>query len=604
MRLYLLYYFLLMSCYLAAQPTSDEQLANYYFQSGEYDKAILYYEKLFEIKKNSIYYDHLFKSYLEVKNFEKAKDLAKSKVSKKQASIYDIDLAYVYEKQENHKKAKEQHQKVIETLPEDASQIIQISNYFLKYQKLDWAFQVLTRGRKLLRGQYPFNVEIAELYELMGKYPEMIQEYLDLLQVNEAYLSSVQTSLSNQRGFEKGSSKNTLLKQELIRYTQKYTDLKIYHELLIWLYGQERNFSMALTQAKSLDKRFKEPGDRVLSIAEQAYSNEQYDVAIEAYSYVMEKKEDSPYYSDAKTGILSARKDKVLKAAHFTQTDLDLLDQDYNSTLKILKNGSSYVDIVRDYAYLKAVYLNQVDSAVEMLHTEIQRKSGDSKKIAQCKLDLGDYLLLKNEVWDASLYYSQVEKDYKYDELGEQAKYKNAKISFYTGDFLWAKAQLDVLKGSTSKLIANDALWLSVLITDNTIIDTNQIPLKMFAKADLYLVQNQLGVSRSILDSILLIYPDHSIKDDAWFLLHKISLKEYQYEAAVSYLEKIVSTYPSEILADDALFVMAGIYEYSLKDANQAMSLYQKLLENYPGSLWVIEARKRYRFLRGDNIHE
>lgn len=586
-----------------AQPTSDEQLATHYYQSGDYEKAALYYEKLYQKNSSDLYYDYLLKSYLEIKAYDKAKKHVKSKIKSGIVSKYNIDQGIVFEKEENIKKAEETYQKIIKNLPTDASVILQISNAFLVYKKTDWALETLLKGRKLLQTDYPLNIEIGEIYEAAGRYEEMVHEYLDLLRINTAFIQSVQGSLNNSSSFKKGSKQYDVFKRELISYTQKYTDQPVFNDLLIWLYLSESNFSMAYIQAKAMDKRFKENGERVMQIAQQAYSNSEYNTAIEAYNYVISKGDENPFQSSAKSELLSVRRDKIIKTKNYTTTELNSLDSSYEKTIQELKNLPEYVDLVRDQCLIKAIYMNQLDAAIDKLTLVVEQKRGEPKKLAQCKLDLGDYLVLKDEVWDASLYYSQVEKDYKYDELGEQAKFKNAKISFYTGDFLWAKAQLDVLKGSTSKLIANDALWLSVIITDNTTIDTNEIPLKMYAKADLFSIQNKMPEAVQLLDSILILFPEHSLEDDIWFQKHLIFIKQQRFQDAIDVLLKITSKYPREILADDALYKVAEIYHYSLQNNEQAMTYYQKLLEEYSGSLYVVEARKRFRMLRGDNIN-
>jgi TolA-binding protein len=56
-------------------------------------------------------------------------------------------------------------------------------------------------------------------------------------------------------------------------------------------------------------------------------------------------------------------------------------------------------------------------------------------------------------------------------------------------------------------------------------------------------------------------------------------------------------------LGDDALFSLASLEESYLKDNEKAKQHYQELLTKYPGSLYTVEARKRFRKLRGDNLN-
>ncbi len=210
-------------------------------------------------------------------------------------------------------------------------------------------------------------------------------------------------------------------------------------------------------------------------------------------------------------------------------------------------------------------------------------------------------MLIKGEVWDASLLYAQVDKDFKYDQLGEQAKLKNAKVSYYTGNFNFAKGQLDVLKGSTSKLIANDAMELSILITDNSTIDTSTTPLLMYARADLMSYQNKDSLAVNTLDSINTIYPGHALADEVLFKKYEIAYKRQEFEKCIEFLESIATTYSYDILADDAYFKLAELYDFVLKDAEKAKENYGKILFDYQGSLYVVEARKRYRAIEGKN---
>ncbi len=200
--------------------------------------------------------------------------------------------------------------------------------------------------------------------------------------------------------------------------------------------------------------------------------------------------------------------------------------------------------------------------------------------------------------------YSQVDKSFKYDQLGEQAKFRNAKVSYYVADFSWAKAQLDVLKGSTSKLIANDAMELSLLITDNTGLDSNEIAMQMFARADLRIYQNNKYKAWTILDSITTTFPGHALADEVLMRKYQISLKQNNLENAEQFLLQVLKDHPTDITADNATFYLAELYEGPLNNKEKAMEKYQDLLLNYPNSMFVVEARKRFRLIRGDNLEQ
>ena len=184
--------------------------------------------------------------------------------------------------------------------------------------------------------------------------------------------------------------------------------------------------------------------------------------------------------------------------------------------------------------------------------------------------------------------------------IGQDAKFRNAKLAYYTGDFTWAKGQLDVLKAATSQLIANDALNLSLLITDNLVADTSGSALKMYARADLQIFAEQPEKAVQILDSIDVKYPNNSLSDDILMAKARILIQQKDYTNAIIPLKKIVDEHPFNLWADDAVFMLGDIYENRLNNKDQARIYYQKIITNYPGSLWINEARRRFRLLRGD----
>ncbi len=586
-----------------AQPASDIQLATHYYQSGEFDKAILYYEKIYSQNPTKIYYTTLLKSYLAVKDYKQAEKLVKQRIKSNPELAYIVDLGHIYEEQEESKKANQTYDKAIKSIPSDASEVIKLSKAFQSYNNNEYALRTYEKGRKESKGKYPFNIEIAELYEKQGKYELMIKEYLDLLSVNEAYMQSIQSSLENANALDKSSKQFQILRNELVKNVQKNPNKMVYSEMLTWLYLQINDFDMALIQTKAIDKRNKEEGERVIKLAQAAYNNKAYNASIKAYEYVITKGDESPYYYMAKTQQLSAYRDKLTFTNSFEKEDVIQLEKKYKLALNEVKIPKLQVELLKNLASLQALYLNQIDSAITTINKAIGYRNVSKNLLAECKIDLADYLVLKNEVWDASLYYSQVEKDYKYDEIGERAKFKNAKISYYTGDFKWAKAQLDVLKGSTSKLIANDALWLSVLITDNTTADTNETPMRIFAEAELLILQNRFNEALILFDSIQKIFPAHSLDDDILFQKHKINVKEQKYDQAIKELNQIITKYSDGLLADNALFTLAEIYENEKQDVEKAKELYLQLMKEYPGSLRNVEAKKRFRALRGEQLN-
>ncbi|MDQ3192864.1 MAG: tetratricopeptide repeat protein [Bacteroidota bacterium] len=584
---------------------SDEQLAVHYFQNREFDKAVIYYEKLFEDRKLDFYYGYYLDCLIELEEFKKAEKVVKKQIKKfPQKLSYQVDLGYVLIKSGDISKAKKEYEVVIAELSPNQTQIFEAANAFIKRKELDYALQVYEKGRKLLKNSYPFSFEIAEIYFQKGDMEAMINEYLDVLLINDAYIQQVQNYLLRVYGYENSiSTGDELVKNQLLRRIQKHPDKTVYAEMLIWMYIQEKNFNAALIQTKALDKRLKEDGGRLITLAKTCVSNHDYETAVKAYNAVIEKGKENYYYIISKIELLEVLNKKITEQAYYSPEDLITLEKSYISTLEELGKSAKTAPLLKGLAYLYAFYLYDIDKSIALLEESLKMPGVTSHFMAEVKLLLADILLITGDIWEASLYYSQVDKAFKHDPLGDEAKLRNAKISYYTGDFAWSQAQLDVLKGSTSKLIANDAMKLSLLITDNSTVDTTMLPLEMYARAELLFFQNKQEEAIATLDSINILFPAHALSDEILFKKAEIMAKKQDFVTSAKYLKKIVDAYSYDILADDALFKLAEIYQFRLNDLEKSKEYYHKLMVDYPGSTLTVEARKRYRELRGDKLN-
>ncbi|MCO6498798.1 MAG: tetratricopeptide repeat protein [Vicingus serpentipes] len=595
--LFLLIYVFSISL-INAQNQTDERLATQYFNNQEYDKAVIYYEKLFNHSNNVTYYNNLLTCFIELKEFKNAEKLIKKQIKHFPFELgYYPDLGNLYQLDNQLSKSEQTYSKALKLLSPIQTQIIELANGYLKYQQNDYAIQTYLKGRKLLKGSYPFNFELAQVYNLQGKTEEMLMEYLDILAYQESYLQSVQNALQTALSPDENGEKKALLKSLLIKNIQKHPDKKVYAEMLIWVYIQEENYDGAFIQAKALDKRNKEFGNRIIALAQLALASKNYDVAIQCYQYVIGKGADNYYYISSKIDLVNVYNEKITSSKNYTQEDLLQLEKTYLSTIDELGKTPETASLINQLAHLQAFYIGQPEVAIALLNEVLAIPRLKPHDAAKNKIELADIYLFTEKIWDASLLYSQVEKEFKYDQLGEIAKFKNAKISFYTGDFGWAKAQLDVLKASTSKLIANDAMQLSILITDNIGIDTTKAPLMLFAQADLLAFQNKNVEALHLLDSLKKGYPYHTIADDILFKRFEIYYKQQKYDEAITYLKEITSSYPTDILADDALYNLALIYDNHFNDKEKAAAYYKKIMFDYQSSIYVVDARKRYREL-------
>jgi tetratricopeptide (TPR) repeat protein len=584
-------------------PSPDEQLAVQYYQSGDFEKALVYYEKLFNKKQSQIYYTYYVDCLIHVKDYKKAEKVIRKQIRNYPYDLtYRVDLGTLYKNSGSEDKAKKEYEKAIKDIQPNQAQVFDLAHSFTTLHEYDYAIATYMRARKLI-DFYPFNFELAELYDAKKEYAAMANEYLDAIEADEHTLQSVQNVMQDKFSKNNDPKKNEILKNELLRRIQKNGDRTIFSELLLWMFIQQKEFDAALVQAKALDKRKKEEGTRVMALANICVSNEAYDVAIKCYQYIIKLGPESYFFENARLELLTATNKKLRAHGSLSKNELLELEKMYKQTLADLGKNASTARAMQELAHLEAFYLyNSVEA--EALLNEVESMTQVSPLTeAECKLELGDILLLDGDIWEASLKYSQVEKAYKHDPIGQEAKFRNAKVGYYTGDFKWAEAQLNVLKGATSKLIANDAMELSLRISENMAEDTNTLPLIMFARAELLSFRNKDSLAILTLDSITKLFPAHALSDDILFKKAAIRASEGRYEEAIGFYEKIVKEYGTDVLADDALFHMAELYEEKIGNKVRAMDLYQDVLTKYPGSVFTVEARKRYRALRGDVLN-
>ncbi|MCC6838566.1 MAG: tetratricopeptide repeat protein [Flavobacteriales bacterium] len=585
-----------------AQQGTDEQLAAEYMRQGEFAKAILYYEKLYGRQPSTLYYEQLLKAYLGVKDYEHAEKLAKERMRKQAGDTqYLVDLGMVLKLQGDTAKAELQFAKALKDLQPDQAAVRNLANAFLRNNEPDLALQAYERGRKMLDNGTGFFYETASLRASKGDFPGMISDYLDLLEVNPAYEQAVQNGLARFIDFTSADQRADLLRTELLRRIQKMPDHTLFQELLIWVYIQRKDLNGAFVQSRAMDKRFNERGQRLMALGDMAVNNQDWATAAKSYAYVVSLGSTSPWYGAARIGLVTASDVQLQEQPEPSPGQLEQLRQLYASTLEELGWGPATMKLVSGLARLEAFYLNNTGRADSLLQDAIRMPGLARKEQAELKLQLGDVHVLAGDIWEASLLYSQVDLDFKQDVLGHEARLRNAKVSFYAGDFLWAKAQLDVLKASTSKLIANDALELSLLITDNLGTDTLNSPLNLFAKAQLYTAQHRYDSCLAALDTLTARFPLSNLGDDVLYERYRIAMARHNYAGAATCLEKLLEQFPNDILVDNAMFDLGKLYETKLNDKEQAKKWYEKLLFEQSGSIFTAAARDRYRRLRGDH---
>ena len=584
---------------LIAQTNSDVQLAKQLFSSGNYQKSSQIYAKLYSKYKSANYYHKLLDCYFAIDEMKMAEKLIKKHSKKYTNNItVKIDYAHLFFLLGEEKKAKKKFDEVFERLNSNPQYVNVVAKKLTKYGYLEEAIVAYEIGLKNpSKNTYRFS--LARLYSQMNDLEMMYETYLDLVINNKVYLQNVKNIIGRTISKDADNENNQLLKGILIQKTQNSNDASI-GDLLIWLFIQEKNFEAAFDQEKSMDQRFNLGQKKIFELASICRKNKAFGVALDCYQYIIEIGPDSAYYLDAQLAAITVKKELLEDTVYSSKEDWQELEESYDKLLNKIGIRSQTVLLVRDMAEIQAFRLHNTEQASKTIETIQNFPTAAAEDLARCKLLQADIQLLKNEIWESILSYSQVIKAYKNDVLGHEAKYRRAKISYYQGDFDWAQAQLDVLKKSTAKLIANNAMELSLLIQDNLNLDTTTTTMEIFSRADLLIYQNKLDEAYSTLDTIVIDYQGHSLVDEAIFRQYEIKSQQGEYKDASELLDQIITFYSYDILADDAKFAQAQLQEIHFENQEQASELYQEIISKHPDSFYVSESRKRYRILRGE----
>jgi tetratricopeptide (TPR) repeat protein len=582
--------------------SQDLDLARAYFEKGEFEKS---YELFKGLSKDGSSANNIHKEYLStmyrLKKYDEAEKFLKKQIKNNNQQIaYKADYIELLklENEEPEKIAKLQNELIEEAVEIDVN-VYALQDYYYKINDYIFLIKLLEEARKQDKTQTKFAIQLARAYLYNGEKDKMLEEVLNygLVNQNASYVkATIQDSFKEEDEFEK-------LEEVLYRKIQENPNIVYYNDILIWHFVQRKNFRKAFSQARAVDRRLRLEGQKVFEIASIAFQNKDYKSASTMYEYVMNEYPNGEYYPYARRWLIQSKEEIVKNTYPIDLTDIKDLIGEYEQMFREVGNTNKTLEAAKNVALLKSFYLNEHDEAIQILEDAISRAGSNQNFKDECKIDMGDIYILKNEPWESTLLYLQVEKSQKEDKLGEIAKLRGAKNYYYKGDFELAKEVLDILKKATTREIANDAMQLSLLIQDNTGMDTSTVAMEDFAKVDLLVFQNKNEEALADLDVMLDKYKKHYLADEILWLRARTKLKMNKIDEAIADLNLLIKDYSVDILADDALFRLALLTEELKEDKPEAMKLYRKLLQDYPGSIFGVEARKRYRGLRGDFIN-
>lgn len=591
MRYTLILYLCCFSLQIYAQ---EPQLASQYFRNGEYEKAASIYKILYEKNPlNNNYINSLIDCYQQLEKFEEIdKIVAKQLKSYPNQEYLYVEMGYNYQLQNQQEKAVPYYEKAILSIEKSPNSGYLIGKTFQDNYLLDYALLAYKKTMEI-NPNADYNFQIASIYSEKGELENMFNTYLDLIETNENYESIAKNYIGKFITDDAFSEPNILLKKLLLKRSQNNPNNN-WNMLLSWLFIQQKDYDKALIQEKALHKRNLENINGIVDLGKITFENNDFEATKNCFSYVLENA------VNLETELIA--KLYLLQVAIKTNAANETVETQFQQLFNQYGKNSATLNIQAIYAEFLAFKKNESEQAISVLKDALKLPINEFQK-GYLKTKLADILVFTNKFSSALIYYTQVQNDLKNHTIGQTARFKIAQTSYFKGDFEWAQSQLSVLKKSTSQLIANDALALNLLITDNAVKDSLKIALKKYAVADLLSYQNKNMQAIDTLAFVLKQYKGHPIEDEALFKQAQLFEKINQFTNAENNYLQVIILNKDDILADDAHYYLGELYLNKLNDVEKAKEYYQKIIFNYPSSIYVVDARKKFRKLRGDEVN-
>ena len=574
----------------------NEQLAKNYTKKGEYKKALIIYQKLYKAQAHKTsYFLSIIATQQELENYKAVDSMLFEKLAaSKNHPEYLVELGHNYDLQQKKIQAQDYYSKALNAIETNARFTYRVAFTFNKYTLLDYAIKAYKRGMEL-NENLNFNSHLARIYGEQGEFEAMFESVLSLVDNNPAYANTATRTFNQFVNDDPENEANIILKKILLKKVQIQPNL-LYNTLLSWLFVQQKEFIKAFTQEKAIYKRSDENLDRIFELADITYEAKQYVQAKKILDYIIKTSLIEEQQLEAHQLLMTINV-KISSKEQYPD-----LEKQFKDLIQQFGTGLKTRVLQIDYNHFLAFMADKKPEAIANLKRLLKEPLSRYDE-ARVKMKLADILVISEQYNQALIYYTQIQKKIKNHVLSQEARFKVAKTCYYKGDFSWAEIQLNVLKRSTSQLIANDAMALSLLISDHSFEDSTQTALKLYAHADLLMFQQKDKEAIETLDKILVQHKGESIEDEALLKQAQLFERNTDFEKAEANYKKIIEFYADKILADDAYFKLAELYNNQLQQPEKAKPLYEYIIFNHPDSIYFVDARKKYRSLRGESIN-
>jgi tetratricopeptide (TPR) repeat protein len=471
------------------------------------------------------------------------------------------------------------------------------------------AAATLAAGRERLADPTLFRAQLAHLHGLAGDAERAGDEWFALLVDNPGSVDLVRTRMGRLlldaptvpvEGSRSAPSAAEGLTIAADRAVRRSPLSRAVRETAAWLATQQGDWRRALDETIAVDRLEGEDGQGLVAFGQDATDAGALPEAERAFTEVLDRHPDSGSAPLARLGlslVLAQRSDLAGERAGASTPHASAAVEGLLTFVAHQPGHPRSAAALRTAARLTRDVLADEAGAEDLLRQAAAMPSLPAEEAAGIRVDLARLALRRGDLVEARALFTAVEEAERIGDAAETARLELAYLDFYAGDTFGALARAEAMDANTSADVANDALLLRLLLTENVDTDSSTTQLAAYASASLLLRQGRPEPAVAVLDSLLAASGRHPVADDAAFL-HALALRAaHRTDDAMAALGEFPLRHADSYLVERARFLLGEIHERDAGDFAAARAAYEAFVTTYPRSVLAPEARARLRRL-------
>ena len=579
----------------------DEQkfnLAQSYEKGGDITAALRLYEEIYQTNKAEKYFEPIVRIYKQQNRFEELKPFIDERLKTHNSAKLLILSGEINWRLGNTNEANAAWEKSKKDFGKDLNTYINLTATLNSLRLFDKSITVLIEAKQKFVDNITIIDGLLKVYTVTGNYQDGFREVLYYLSLTR----NLQQTQGKLFGFMVSSEANDFIAQSFNREIKRNEDLQLL-SLYGWFLRVNNNFDKAFEVFQQIDKMRNAQGNEIYRFAEESRRDGEFDIALKAFKSIIEMGKNTHLLHSAIYSYTKTMEEKLSSKSLITKEDAASIIKSYQSIIKDYpKTDYSEQSKIR-IAYLEKNVLKNNKNAIESLKSVIDTKL-NAIYVVQAMNELSEIYLANGEIEQANEIISTMLKQYKSQssrpeialELN-QGKFNQAEILYYSGKTDSALSIYYELTKSLDDDIANDALARISFIEQNK--DFVKA-LNLFSEAEYFQLQGKHSNALNNFYEVIKVGAGEQIGEIAIIRAAELEIEKNDLVKAKKLLQAYISDNMYPLFGDKALFILGNIAEKS-NNNSEAIDFYVNILEKYPRSILISEARKKIRTLRQTN---